>query len=368
MSNLSTLVHLWDERPLDALLLRVHPVDHVLNRVKVNALDPLLVFHDLNLPVCTSFLQAPDLLPAGEEELNGAGLRLANTAVLICQSETVSAGASKCSVEVCANVGAGVDRRILALVIILAFLGVFWVGDVASLTVADVSTLEQIPTKVFTASSHVHAIVGALTSVVATRFIGTIPTVIGEVADVRVRHTLLVGALELVEHAGPWSAGTDGHVVLVTCVRTMLDTIAHLVLGNTLAISALELVNLFTCEVLTELRTLVCAVTAIIDFIAKIGVSHTEVVFTLMLVIRAVFSVGEPRLAIEFVGHVVAVLVAVALQLLLDAVARGTLEPLWRTSVLLAFVLIRSIATIIIVVTAPSSRNAFVVATFELRF
>ena len=148
----------------------------------------------------------------------------------------------------------------------------------------------------------------------------------------------------------------------------MLDTVAHLVLGNTLAISALELVNLFTCEVLTKLRTLICAVTAIVDFIAKIGMSHTEVVFALVLIIRAVLSVGESWLAIQLVRHVVAILVAVALQLLLDAVTRGTLEPLRWASVLLAFVLIRAIPTIIVVVTAPSSRDAFVIAAFELRF
>jgi glucose dehydrogenase len=148
----------------------------------------------------------------------------------------------------------------------------------------------------------------------------------------------------------------------------MLDAVTHLVLGNTLAVSALELVNLFTCEVLTELRTLICAVTAIIDFIAKIRMSHTEVVFALVLIIRAVFSVGESWLAIQLVRHIVAVLVAVALQLLLDAVARGTLEPLWRARVLLALVLIRPVATIIVVVTAPSSRNAFVIAALELRF
>jgi hypothetical protein len=148
----------------------------------------------------------------------------------------------------------------------------------------------------------------------------------------------------------------------------MLDTVTHLVLGNTLAVSALELVNLFTCEVLTELRTLICAVTAIIDFIAKIRMSHTEVVFALVLIIRAVLSVGESWLAIQLVRHIVAILVAVALQLLLDAVAGGTLEPLRRAGVLLALVLIRPVTTIIVVVTAPSSRNAFIITALELRF
>jgi len=100
----------------------------------------------------------------------------------------------------------------------------------------------------------------------------------------------------------------------------VLDAVTHLVLGNTLAVPALELVNLFTREVLTKLRTLVCAVTAIVDFIAKICVSHTEVVLALMLIVRAVFPVGEPGLTVKLIGHVVAVLVPVTLQLLLDAV------------------------------------------------
>lgn len=58
-----------------------------------------------------------------------------------------------------------------------------------------------------------------------------------------------------------------------------------------------------------------------------------DVVLALVLVLRAVATVGEPRWAILFIGQVCAVSFAVALQLGLDAVAGVALEAILLTRV-----------------------------------
>merc|ERR1719447_982013 len=146
----------------------IYWVDHILLGVKVNALNPLLVLHNLDLPVLVALLQAPDLLPAGEEQLDGTSLCLTHPTVLVCEAEAIATGAGKCSIEVGAHVGAGVHGGIFALIIVLALLRVFGISDVAPLAVADVSALQEVPTQVLAASTHVLLVVRALPHVVAT--------------------------------------------------------------------------------------------------------------------------------------------------------------------------------------------------------
>jgi hypothetical protein len=261
---------------------------------------------------------------------------------------------------------AGVHGGVLALVIVLALLWVQRVGNPAALAVADVAALQQVPAEVLASTATLQTVVRALARVVAAGLIGAVPAVIGQVADLRVGHTLVVGALEFVKHAGTGPAGTDGHVVLVTCVRAVLDSVTHLILGDTLAIPTLELVHLFTCEVFTQLWTLIGSVAAVINLIAEVRVTHTQVVLALKLLRRTVPTVWVARLTVQLVRHVVAVFVPITLQLLLDAVTRGALESLRRTLPGLTLVLIGAISTIIIMVTAPPARNALVISTFEL--
>merc|ERR1719447_739204 len=146
----------------------IYWVDHILLGVKVNALNPLLVLHNLNLPILVALLQAPDLLPAGEEQLDGTGLCLAHPAVLVCEAEAIATRAGKRSIEVGAHVGASVHGGIFALIVVLALLWIFGISDVASLAVADVSALQEVPTQVLAASTHVLLVVRTLPNVVAT--------------------------------------------------------------------------------------------------------------------------------------------------------------------------------------------------------
>merc|ERR1719447_943341 len=146
----------------------IYWVDHILLGVKVNALNPLLVLHNLDLPVLVALLQAPDLLPAGEEQLDSTSLCLAHPTVLACEAESIATGAGKCSIEVGAHVGASVHGGIFALIIVLALLRVFGISDVASLAVADVPALQEVPAQVLAASTHVLLVVRALPHVVAT--------------------------------------------------------------------------------------------------------------------------------------------------------------------------------------------------------
>jgi hypothetical protein len=201
--------------------------------------------------------------------------------------------------------------------------------------------------------------------VVTAGLVRPIPAVVGMVTHFCVSHTLVVGALELVKHAWPRTAGTDRHVVLVAGVGAVLDAITHLILGDTLSIPALELVHLLTGEVVTERWTLISAIPAIVDLVTEVSVPHTQVVPAFQLVVRAIFPIREARLAVQLVRHVVTVLVAVTLQLLLDAVTRGTLESAGITRVVFAVILVSAVSTIIVVVALPSGWDAFIIVTFQ---
>merc|ERR1712012_289682 len=100
--------------------------------------------------------------------------------------------------------------------------------------------------------------------------------------------TRLVGALELIEHAGPGSGSADGHVILVPGVAAVGNAVTHLVAVDTFSISALESrsrgTNLVTAVIIAQLRLLVAAISTIIHLIAEIIETHTEMIVTLMLV------------------------------------------------------------------------------------
>jgi hypothetical protein len=93
--------------------------------------------------------------------------------------------------------------------------------------------------------------------IMAASLITGIATIIAQVANLEARHAFMVRTLELIEHAGLRLGSTECHVVLVTCIFAVLDTITDLVVGNTFSISASEFVLFVTREVLTDGRCLV---------------------------------------------------------------------------------------------------------------
>ena len=104
-----------------------------------------------------------------------------------------------------------------------------------------------------------------------------------------------VGALELVEHAGPGPGGADSHVVLVPGVAAVADASTHLVGVDALPISALEpgpgRADLLAAVIVAQFRLLIAAVTTVIHLVAEIIQTHTEMIVTLVFVLKTVFSV-----------------------------------------------------------------------------
>jgi len=164
--------------------------------------------------------------------------------------------------------------------------------------------------------------------------------------------TGLVGTLELVEHAGPWSGSADCHIVLVAGITAVGNSIAHLIVLDTFAVPALELVDFVTAEVSTLSRGFITAIPTIVHLITKIIMSDTQMVVTLKLVGGTVGAI-EPGLTVEFVREVTAVPVSVTPELLLYTVARVTLPLARRTAMVSTVSLVTAIIAVIVQVTAP---------------
>ena len=124
--------------------------------------------------------------------------------------------------------------------------------------------------------------------------------------------------------------------------------------------------DLVALEVPAHLVLLIAAVSAIISSVTEIIVVDAQMILALESVLATIAASGEPRLTADLVGQVEAVLLAVTLQVLLDAVARVALELAGRTGVGLAVALVGPVAAVVVVVALPPARDAFVVVALEL--
>ena len=107
ISNLCTGVHFRDEGPLDGILLRVNPVDHVGLLIVVNARNPVLINDDVGVSVNLSLLLTADVAGRDEHDvLLKVIVRLADATVFVRQPEARVAGAGEGAVIVCAGVRA----------------------------------------------------------------------------------------------------------------------------------------------------------------------------------------------------------------------------------------------------------------------
>ena len=217
---------------------------------------------------------------------------------------------------------------------------------------------------VLTTTSGLQAVVLTLASVVAASLVRVVSTVVHVVADVVEVDTLVVGTLELIEHADPGLGCTDGHVVLVQTVLAVLKSVTDLVAVDTFPVPALELVGR-TRPVTAELWSLVTVVTAVINVVTQIVRSDTQMVGALELLCRAIFPVVS-GLAVNLIREVGAVSVPVTPELRLDTVAGLALELSSRTLVFFTAVLVTPISTVVIMVTLPSGRDTPVILTLEL--
>ena len=78
--------------------------------------------------------------------------------------------------------------------------------------------------------------------------VATVPTVVMQVANLRTLHAITVGALVVAEQAGAGQLGlldATSDIVFVRAVAAVIDTVAHVKVGDALVVGALELVYLF---------------------------------------------------------------------------------------------------------------------------
>merc|ERR1719193_714119 len=125
----------------------------------------------------------------------------------------------------------------------------------------------------------------------ATDQMRKVATVIPEITNRRKGNTFPVGTFEFVKHTSFWSGCTNCHIVFVAGVFAVGDLVAHLVLGNTLPVTTLELLHFVAGEVFAQLCGLISAVTTIINFITEVAVSNTQMVFALEFVVWAIFAI-----------------------------------------------------------------------------
>ena len=184
------------------------------------------------------------------------------------------------------------------------------------------------------------------------------------VADIVEVDTLVVGTLELIEHADSGLGCTDGHVVLIQPVLTVLQSVTNLVTVDTFPVTALELVG-SARPVAAELRGLVTVITAVVNIITQVVRSDTQMVVAFKLVRWTIFPVVF-WLAVNLIREVGAVSVPVTPKLLLDAVAGLALELSSWTLVFLTAVLVTPVPAVVIMVTLPSGRDTPVILTLEL--
>ena len=209
----------WDERPLDGVLLRVHPVDHHGARVVVDALDPGLVLDHVELAPVVGRLDdlSVNLGPGGEHQLGIAALdSLADPAELVAQLETLPARACVGAVEVGADLGAVVAEA-GALVDVVALLGVLRIHHVALVTEAEVAAAGQVVAPVEAAPAGAVDLVLAFALLVTASLIGVVAAIVLQVADLVPLDAVAVGTLEVGEQVGAMRGpvGAQGHVVLV---------------------------------------------------------------------------------------------------------------------------------------------------------
>ena len=184
------------------------------------------------------------------------------------------------------------------------------------------------------------------------------------VTDIVEAHTLMVGTLELIEHADSGLGCTDGHVVLIQPVLAVLESVTDLIAVDTLPVTALELVG-GARAVGTELRSLVTVITTVVNIVTQIVRPDTQMVVAFKLVCRTIFPVIS-RLAVNLIREVGAVSVPVTPELLLDTVAGLALELSSWTLVFLTAVLVTAVSTVVIMVALPSGRDTPVILTLEL--
>jgi hypothetical protein len=111
---------------------------------------------------------------------------------------------------------------------------------------------------------------------------------------------------------------------------------------------------------------LVAAVATIVNLVAPICQPDAQVIGALEAALGTVAAARIPGRTIQLIGQIRTVLVAVAAQLLLDAVARAALELVRWAVVRGTLLLVGAVAAIVVLVALPAGRNAFVVVAAEL--
>jgi len=107
---------------------------------------------------------------------------------------------------------------------------------------------------------------------VATPLIGSIATIITQIANLASIHAISIGTFEITEDIGtrPWTIGTHCHVVFIGTIATVIIAVTDIVPGDTFEVMTLEFVNVVTSEVATTLFSFVTSIATIVSAIAKI--------------------------------------------------------------------------------------------------
>ena len=195
----------------------------------------------------------------------------ANPAEMVIELEAFSARTSIGSVVVGANLRTIISER-LAFIHINALLGIIGVDDVASITKTQIASIRKIIAPVLAASASTFNFIIASALFMTASFVGLITTIVTEVTNLAAIDAIAIGTFEVTENVGAASRpiGTQGHVVLVRSVTTVIFAIANVVPRYAFEIVTLELMNVVAGEGPTKLLFLIASVPAVIPTVAKV--------------------------------------------------------------------------------------------------
>ena len=103
-------------------------------------------------------------------------------------------------------------------------------------------------------------------------FVRLVTAIITEVANLATINAITISTFEVAENVGATSRpiGTQGHVVLVGPITTIIFAVANIIPRYTFEIGTLEFMNVVASEGPTKCLFFIAAISAIISSVAKI--------------------------------------------------------------------------------------------------
>ena len=199
-------------------------------------------------------------------------------------------------------------------------------------------------------------------------FVGQVSTIVVMIANFFHRNALFVRTFELVGQTGQRPSSAQRVVILIASIAALVLTVAYLPKRNTPLVEALKLSAQIALKVLTHGLQFVGSVPAVVVAVAQEVWSQADGVIALEERFLTEAAVRETSRTIGFIGNVFTIFVAIADQLLWNAMTTSTLELILFAVVIETLLLIGAIVAVVVVIAPPSGRNAFLVPALELTF